>query len=114
LRDADSHSRPGTESSLNAAYRRALEEVAVRYAEEINDSGVFTVTSEDTVPVSADDGSLLGEVRVRTLLNHSGVAFLTTRATTTRYHFDPFWVHSHLIERYNQRHFPRYAYRGCQ
>lgn len=113
LRNADTHDRPGTDSALNGAYRRALEEVAVRYA-DVNDQGVFIVRSEDTVPVTDDSGSVVGEIRVRTLLNHSGAAVLTAaNATTTRYRFDPFWFHAHLIERYNQRHFPGYRYHGC-
>jgi hypothetical protein len=52
---------------------------------------------------------------VRNVLNRGGVAFLTSAlTTTTRYRFDPFWLHAHLIERRNQRLDSEYEYRGCE
>jgi hypothetical protein len=114
LRNAQSHGRPGDGSEHDAAYRRVLEEIAVRFA-AVGDSGDFAVRSEDTVEVTDDDGTVLGEVRVRNVLNRGGVAFLTSAvASTARYRFEPFWLHAHLIERYNQRLDPDYAYRPCE
>ena len=82
---------------------------------DVNEDGIFTVRSEDTVTVADDEGELLGAVRVRTLLNRAGVAFLTSAtSSTTRYHFDPFWIHAHLIERHNERKSESYEYRGCE
>lgn len=114
-RDAETHGRPGDGEALEGAYRRALEEVAVLYAGQVDENGVFTTRSEDVVPIVADDGAALGEVRVRDLLNRSGVAFLVSATTrTTRYRFDPFWLHGHLVERYNARRYPEYEYQGCE
>jgi hypothetical protein len=114
LRNAQSHGRPGDGSEYDAAYRRVLEEIAVRYV-EVDDAGDFVVRSEDTVEVTDDEGAVLGEVRVRNVLDRGGVAFLTSGVeSTTRYRFEPFWLHAHLIERYNQRLDPDYAYRPCE
>jgi hypothetical protein len=114
-RDAETHGRPGNGESLEGGYRRVLEEIAARYAEDVNAQGVFTTRSEDVVPVTDDDGVELGEVRVRNVLNRAGIAFLVSANTrTNRYRFDPFWLHGHLVERYNVRHYPGYEYRTCQ
>jgi len=114
LRNAQSHGRPGGGGEYDAAYFRVLEEIAVRYA-EVDDEGNFAVRSADNVAVTDDDGAVLGEVRVRNVLNRGGVAFLTSAvASTTRYRFEPFWLHAHLIERYNQRLDPDYPYRSCE
>lgn len=113
VRNAQSHGRPGDGAPLESPYRRALEDVAAMYA-EVSQDGVFAVRSEDTVEVYDDDGRSLGEVRVRNLLNRGGVAFLTSATTTTtRYRFDPFWLHAHLVERHNRRVDLDYSYQGC-
>ena len=112
-RAASTHGRPEPGNALGGEYLRLLEDIAVRYA-DVGDDGMFSVRSEDTVTVRDDDGNALGEVRVRDVLNRGGVALLTpTNATSTRYKFDPFWIHGHLIERYNQRAVPDYAYHTC-
>jgi hypothetical protein len=113
-RDSDSHGRPGDGSQHDAAYDRVLEDIAVRYA-EVDKLGEFAVRSQDTVEVVDHDGNVLGEVNVRNVLNRSGVAFLTSATSTaTRYRFEPIWLHTHLIERYNQRTDPDYTYRTCE
>lgn len=114
VRDADTHGRPGADSEFDAAYRHILEDIAVQYA-DVGDDGVFSVRAEDSVEVFDDDGGTLGEVRVRDVLDRGGVAFLTSASSrTTRYRFDPFWLHAHLIERENLRKLPDYEYRGCE
>jgi len=114
-RNAETHGRPGNGEPLDGAYRRVLEEIAARYAADVDDQGVFTTRSEDVVPVTDDDGTELGEVRVRNVLNRAGIAFLTSANTrTNRYRFDPFWLHGHLVERYDARRYPGYQYRTCQ
>ncbi len=93
---------------------RLLEEIAVRYI-DVGDDGVFEVLSEDTLEVRDDAGAVLGEVRVRDVLDRAGVALLTAAfASGTRYRFDPFWLHAHLVERHNQRTSPGYVYRTCE
>jgi len=114
LRDADTHGRPGNGGALDGAYRRVLEQIAARYAPEVDDLGVFTTRSNDVIPVTDDEGNHLGEVRVRDVLNRGGVAFLTSATNRThRYRFDPFWLQSHLVERHNASRYPGYDYRGC-
>ncbi len=114
LRNAQSHGRPGGGGAYDAAYLRVLEEIAVRYV-DVDEGGDFAVRSEDTVEVTDEDGAALGEVRVRNVLDRGGIAFLTSAvASTTRYRFEPFWLHAHLIERYNQRLDPDYVYRPCE
>ncbi len=114
LRNSQSHQRPGDGGPLESAYRRVLEDIAARYA-ETDERGVFSVRSEDTVDVLDDDGEMLGEVRVRNVLNRGGIAFLTSATTaTTRYRFEPFWLHAHLLERRNQRLDDSYEYQGCE
>lgn len=114
FRDSQTHGRPGADGEQADAYRRVLEDIAARYA-DVNADGTFAVRSEDAVDVTNDDGSVIGRVRVRSVLNRGGVAFLTSAsATATRYRFDPFWLHAHLIERRNQRLEQDYAYRTCE
>lgn len=111
-RNVNTHGRPGADSEFDGAYRRALEDIAVKYI-DVDDRGRFNVSSDDSVECFADDGESLGRVRVRDVLNRSGVAFLTD-PRVHRYQFDPFWLHAHLIERRNQRVAPGYAYETCE
>ncbi len=114
VRNAETHGRPGVSSRFEGTYRRALEDIAARYT-DVDSEGRFTVRSEDTVEAFDDEGKPFGKLRVRDVLDRSGVAFLTEPLTTTsRYTFDPFWLHAHLIERHNQRVNEEYRYRGCQ
>lgn len=114
-RNVGTHGRPGDGSALDATYRRLLEEIAVRYAPEVDAEGVFATRSEDTVVATDDTDAALGEVRVRDVLGRGGVAYLVSASTRThRFRFDPFWLHAHLVERYNARHDPEYTYRTCE
>jgi hypothetical protein len=113
-RNVSTHGRPGTESEFYESYRRALEDIAAKYI-DVSQQGDFTVGSDDTVEAFDVDGASLGRLRVRTVLNRSGIAFRTDpRTTTPRYRFDPYWVQAHLIERKNQRLNADYEYRTCQ
>jgi hypothetical protein len=48
------------------------------------------------------------------VLDRSGIAVLDPADTIlTRYRFDPFWIHIHLVERWNVRHVPGHRYRTC-
>ncbi|MBW2454754.1 MAG: hypothetical protein JRI68_09590 [Deltaproteobacteria bacterium] len=113
-RAAQSHGRPEGGTELGGPYLNVLEDIAVHYV-AVSDDGTFAVRSEDTLPLHDTAGSVLGEVRVRDVLNRAGVALLTSaNATSTRYRFDPFWIHPHLVERYNQRTVASYVYRTCE
>lgn len=114
VRAADTHGRPEPGTELGGPYLRALEDIAVRYP-NVSEQGVFIVRSEDTIVLKADDGTGLGEVRVRDVIDRSGIAVNTTaNAATSRYRFEPFWIHGHLIERHNQREIDGYGYRNCE
>jgi hypothetical protein len=99
---SDVHGRP---LSNDLQYRRILEDIAVLYAseEKVDDQGFFTVGLNDTVAVMEGEQSV-GEVRVRDVLDHSGIAILEPASlSTARYRFEPAWVHSYLVELHNQR-----------
>jgi len=111
-RASNVHGRP---LSSDDQYRRILEDIAVLYAtdEAVDDQGFFTVDSDDTVQVMAD-GQSTGEVFVRDVLDHSGIAILKPASlSTTRYKLEPAWVHSHLVELRNQRELPNHDYQIC-
>ncbi|MCC6526354.1 MAG: hypothetical protein IT373_27150 [Polyangiaceae bacterium] len=113
-RAGSSHGRPEAGDALGPAYLRLLEDIAARYV-DVDDDGGFSVPSEDRQPVFDADGTALGEVQVRQALNHAGVAYLlSVNALSARYRFDPFWLHAHLVERFNQRTVPNYTYRTCE
>jgi len=113
VRASDTHGRPLPGGPFGSEYLRVLEDIAVKYA-NVDSRGEFSVLSEDTVDVVDDSGVSLGKVRVRDVLNRSGLALLTTAsATASRYHFYPFWTHGHLIQRHNQRGQAGYTYRSC-
>lgn len=110
-RNVETHGRPGAGTELDGAYRRVLEDIAAKYI-DVDDQGHFSVGTADTVDSFDDDGDFLGRVRVRDVLNRSGVALLTD-PRVGRYHFEPFWLHAHLIERRNQRLAANYTFRTC-
>ncbi len=114
VRNSSSHNRPGAGSPHDGVYLRLLEDVAAMY-DDVTKSGTFVVRSEDAIVVHDDRGNDLGEVRVRNVLNRAGVAVLTTvNSASTRYRFEPFWIHGHLIERRNARLDENYEYVGCE
>jgi hypothetical protein len=96
------HGRP---LPFDEQYKRILEDVAALYSadEEVDGQGFFTVDLDDTVQVMSN-GESTGEVFVRDVLDHSGIAILEPASlSTARYRFEPVWVHSHLLEQLNQR-----------
>ncbi|HEY6728718.1 MAG TPA: hypothetical protein VI197_32125 [Polyangiaceae bacterium] len=111
-RNVETHGRPGAGTELDGTYRRILEDIAAKYT-DVDDQGRFSVASTDTVECFSDDGESLGRVRVSDVLNRSGVALLTD-PRIGRYHFEPFWLHAHLVERRNQRLDARYTYETCE
>jgi hypothetical protein len=111
-RAANTHGRP---VSIENQYVQLFEEIAVRFSAEdqVDDAGFFTVLASDTVPV-LKQGQQTAEVSVRDTLDHSGIAILEPAShSTTRYRFDPFWVHAHLVELRNSRMLSGYEYSGC-
>jgi hypothetical protein len=113
-RATKTHGRPAPGTELGGPYLRLLEEIAVRYR-DVNEQGEFSVRSEDTLEAFDIDGSSLGYVRVQDVLNRAGVALpVSATGLALRYRFDPFWLHAHLIERYNQRTNPAYSYQTCE
>src|SRR5690606_32989953 len=96
-RNSETHNRPGAGSELDGQYRRILEDVAAQYSTSVGDDGEFSVATQDNVAVVDESGRSAGYVRVRDVLLHSGVAYLTSASsTTTRFRFSPFWLHGFL------------------
>ncbi|MDX1614966.1 MAG: phosphotransferase [Candidatus Promineifilaceae bacterium] len=112
-RATDTHGRP---PYTDNQYLRILEEVALKYNDEtlLDEDGFFRVGPNDTVPVTDDRGAEVGQVLVRDVLDHSGIAYLEPASfSAPRYSFYPIWVHSHLVELHNQRQNPDHEYRAC-
>lgn len=112
-RASDTHGRP---SISDDQYLRLLEDIAVRYNAEgiLDETGFFDVGASEIIPVKDDNGRQVGEVLVRNVLDHSGIAFLEPASySSPRYSFYPFWIHSHLVELSNQRMIQNHAYRAC-
>jgi hypothetical protein len=109
-RSKSNHGRPDL---LDDSYRRVLEAIASRYATRLDDNGFFVVDLDDTVTLTTAQGET-GEVRVRDVLNRSGIAITVPEShSTARYRFEPVWVQAHLIELANQRSSPHHQYRTC-
>jgi hypothetical protein len=111
-RNNEVHGRP---SASTPSYQHLMEEIAVRYLDRVDQEGFFVVDFQDTVSLFDDTGkTLVGEVYVEDVLDRSGIAVLDPADTIlTRYRFDPFWIHIHLVERWNVRHVPGHRYRTC-
>ncbi len=113
FRNAGTHGRPGAGGPLDEAYMRLLEEIAVANV-GVSADGDFRVDPQQSVDVVDDDGDVVGSVRVRDVLNRGGVAISTSPgANAARFRFEPFWLHAHLIELFNQRQSKTHQYRGC-
>ena len=97
------------------SYQFLLEDIAARYLEAVDSDGFFVVDVQDRIEVYDETGShVIGEVYVRDVLDRSGLAtFERPESILTRYRFDPFWVHAHLVELGNQRLYPGHTYRTC-
>ena len=98
----ESHKRPNTADSV---YLKAFEQIAARYGEQAaQKDGYFEVNFEDTIKLYDDECQFVGEVSVRNILNNSGMIFLDpVNFKTPRYRFEPFWIHSYLARRWNER-----------
>ena len=110
-RNYQTHGRP--EHHQNG-YEYALEEIATYYLDRLDAQGFFAVDFSDTVQIIDDSGESIGEVRVRDVLDRSGVALLDPAdVMSARYRFDPFWIHTYLVEQRNQRLNQKYERRSC-
>jgi hypothetical protein len=111
-RNNEVHNRP---SARTPSYQYLMEEIAVRYKDRVDDEGFFVVDFQDRVPYY--DNALeneIGEVYVEDVLDRSGIAVLDPAdAFLTRYRFDPFWIHKHLVEMRNQREISGHKYQTC-
>ncbi|MDX1614064.1 MAG: phosphotransferase [Candidatus Promineifilaceae bacterium] len=117
-RAVDTHGRPSgvDDPYLYAQYLHVLEEIAVKYNDEalLDEEGFFSVGPNDTVPVTDGEGNEVGQVAVRDVLDHSGIAYLKPASFSAPvYSFYPIWIHSHLVELHNQRLIPNHQYRTC-
>ena len=101
-----SHHHP---DSQNQVYIRLLEEIANKYAGNVNPHGYFFVTPGDKVNVNVEiDGKPYETQKstflVESVLDRSGVAYLNpVNLYVPRYRFYPGWVHEHLFYLYEKR-----------
>ena len=113
-RNKESHNRPSINDDL---YMLILERVAVFPIEQgrsIDERGFFDVLTGDCVEFTDAQGTRC-RVHLRDVLNRSGVALLDPAGLRrTPYRFEPFWLHAHLVERWNQRNHPDHRYRWHQ
>jgi hypothetical protein len=111
-RNNEVHDRP---SARTPSYQYLMEEIALRYKDRVDDEGFFVVDFQDRVPYydSALE-NVIGEVYVEDVLDRSGIAVLDPADTLlTRYRFEPFWIHMHLVEMRNQRNISGHKYQTC-
>lgn len=110
-RNRESHNRPSVNDDK---YMYILERTAAFPIEEgrqIGVNGFFEVYGYDFVDFTDIEGNVY-KVRVRDVLNRSGIAILDpAEVRRTRYRFEPFWLHAHLVEKWNQRNHPGHRYR---
>jgi hypothetical protein len=112
-RDRQVHGRG---ESYMRSYEYLFQDIAARYLDKVDENGFFVVEAEDKIQVYDDQHKqVIGQVYVRDALDRSGIASLEfAHAMLTRYRFDPFWIHAHLVEQRNQRLYPGYEYRTCK
>jgi hypothetical protein len=110
-RNKESHNRP---SVNNDKYMFILERTAAFPIEEgrqIDGNGFFEAYSNDFVEFTDTEGKV-HKVGIRDILNRSGIVILDpAELRRTRYRFEPFWLHAHLVEKWNQRNHPGHRYR---
>jgi hypothetical protein len=105
----------GRGDAYAASYQYLLEDIAARYLDQVDEDGFFVVDVQDRIEVLDERGEqVIGQVYVRDVLDRSGIAtFERPESILTRYRFDPFWIHGHLVEMRNQRLDPGHVYRTC-
>ncbi len=104
-RDTQSDDRPSRLKPQHLElYVKLLEAVAAKYVNEhrVNGQGYFDVIDDDVVVVEHQDATV--SVPVRRLLNRSGLVNLDpVLPVASRYRFEPFWFHRHLLSKHYQR-----------
>lgn len=121
-RNYDTHKRPARNRGLfPKLYERLLMKVAIKYLKEdedgktkIKSNGFFRVNPKDRVEVKDPITGLKNEVSVSALLDRSGLIDMNpTGFASSYYRFEPFWLHAHLVELWNQDQSEGYKYRTC-
>ena len=80
---------------------KILGRLAVKYADDVDDKGFFTVRDEDRVVLSREGREL--SFPAKAVLNRSGMILLDPRKTgEAEYRFEPFWLHRMLVETQSQ------------
>jgi hypothetical protein len=90
----DTHQRPGPGNEL---YVRALQQVAIKYINKIDDQGNFEVSKTDTVRFRMDEK--YWAFNVLELISNSGLIRIDLSNTEqNRMRFQPIWLHRYLVE----------------
>jgi len=114
-RNNSTHGRPDTRLGQSPIlYKKLLMEVAAKYAGSVNDQGFFIVNADDTVSAKDPISGKTQTVYVSHLLDRSGLIDMDpTGFALLYYRFEPFWVHSHLLELRKQEQDNNYKYQTC-
>lgn len=106
-RNHETHGRPKYDSGNNyEIYKALLEKVAVKYINQVDKDGWFLVHNKDSVFIHYrnNDETKTIKVRVRNLLNRSGLVSIDPLHAASRYRMSPFWFHIYLVDEFNKRH----------
>jgi hypothetical protein len=103
IRETEANHTPSLENPKHLdLYLTALERLAVKYVDDVNDEGFFTVLDEDRVVVPFGGQEL--SFPAKAVLNRSGMKLLDPRKEgEAEYRFEPFWLHRMLVERHHNR-----------
>lgn len=113
-RNKESHERPTANDDQYAGILQLAAVFPLLQGRKINSEGYFEVYADDYIKFE-DSGDTARKVRLRDVLNRSGIAFMDpSDLRRTRYRFEPFWIHAHLVESWNQHNHTEHTYRYCE
>ena len=103
IRETKAHGTPSLEAPTRLdLYMTLLQRLAVMYADDVDDSGFFTVRDEDRVEVRYSGRQLA--FPVKPVLNRSGLTLSDPRKEgEEEYRFEPFWLHRMLVKEHQER-----------
>ena len=112
-RNKESHGLPTADHHLYAVIIQRAAVFPLRNERTINSEGYFEVYADDYIEFK-NSGGIARKVHLRDLLNRSGIVFMDpSDIRRTRYRFQPFWIHAHLVESWNKRNHSEHTYRWC-
>jgi hypothetical protein len=112
-RNKESHGLPASDDDQYAVLLQLAAVFPLRNDRTINSEGYFEVYVHDYIEFK-DSKEIWRRLRLRDVLNRSGIAYMDPcDVRRTRYRFQPFWIHAHLVESWNNRNHSEHKYRWC-